>query len=145
MSGETPGQAVYETGHRGYAVDEDWSPPPWENLTDAERADWEAAAKAGTVATWRLLDEARAALGKAREELDEMRATRDEYQAIAARRERERDQARELAAEILDQVEPRTEAGERLMAQWRQRAGLELAITTSGTEHLAEQLAERDA
>lgn len=60
MNGKTPGQVVYETGHRGYTEDEDWSPIPWPKLTDEERDDWEAAARAATVTAWRLLDEARA-------------------------------------------------------------------------------------
>jgi hypothetical protein len=42
----TPGQAAYEARYRNYAVDEDWSPPPWPDLADEERADWEAAAAA---------------------------------------------------------------------------------------------------
>ena len=95
------------------------------------------------------LNEANAALAMLREELDEMRAVRDEYRAIAGRHRRERDELRALLAEILATIEPWNSATSVLgwaVAAWRHRAGIakpEAAITTSGTEHLAAELKDR--
>ena len=71
----TPGQAAYEARYRNFATDEDWSPPPWPDLTDEERADWEAAAAAVMLMAQATVDyaelqELRAASGIDRERLD---------------------------------------------------------------------------
>jgi hypothetical protein len=50
MSEQTDGQLAYEAWRRTYTPDEDWSPPPWAHLTDADRADWEAIAAAASAA-----------------------------------------------------------------------------------------------
>jgi hypothetical protein len=142
MSGKTGGQAAYES------LFPDRSAYGWEDLDPEDAERWEAAAKAATVTAWRLLDEARAELGNARDELDEMRAVRDEYQRIAQRHRRERDELRALLTEILDAAEyairyDLTPAMRDRFAQWRERTEPAAAITGAGTEHLAEQLAER--